>query len=204
METSQSQKQSRLHAAHTDLKQLDNYAVPQSSLDSFADNVFTSKETPTCKCISLRTLKTFSKRQWRRRGPESHLRSFHDPIRRHEILLTSIMGVSPDCGARMAQSRKHESLGNSARVAWPRLAVPKVVVARLFRPTTVDASNCHYIFLMNLGDYPWLVFRPWLAPGMTMAEFLYPITAANSSNMLRRCLWKDYRRAWRTNTSTIR
>lgn len=40
----------------------------------------------------------------------------------------------------------------------------------LFLPTTIDAGNYHYIFLMNLGDYPALVFRPWLAPGMTMAE----------------------------------
>lgn len=41
----------------------------------------------------------------------------------------------------------------------------------LYLPTYLDAGNYAYFFLMNSGEYPELVYRPWLAPGMTVAEF---------------------------------
>ncbi|KAJ4416694.1 hypothetical protein N0V82_006603 [Gnomoniopsis sp. IMI 355080] len=40
----------------------------------------------------------------------------------------------------------------------------------LFLPTTVDAGNYHYFYMMTPDDYPQLLFVPWLAPGMTVAE----------------------------------
>lgn len=39
----------------------------------------------------------------------------------------------------------------------------------LFVPTAIDAGHYIYFYLENLG-YPVLDFRPWLAPGMTVAE----------------------------------
>lgn len=60
-----------------------------------------------------------------------------------------------------------------------RLTVAKWQAIReyfLYVPTALDTGNYMYWFIIDGGGYPELFFRPWLAPGMTVAQ-LQNVTA---------------------------